>query len=194
MHESSTRSKMLHFQGYLEMGQVRVWFETDRLGVQVPPVLRTRSFVELRYTPDALPKTTSQGVSAVIVIGKAAFPTVVPWTAIFYMASDRGEVSWWEDASPETRDSLDPILMERQAEYWDAAAVYAAGLKLAKGAPGGMAAIEQPVSARSPPADTDEPPAEEAAPSGRLQPRASSPSLVCLTGGAKGSRDEGDDD
>jgi hypothetical protein len=197
MRESRNKSKKFVFIGMLLKGEVRLWLEADREGVRLPNELRHWRQVGLLYTPECFPHITDEGVAAMIVVGRAALPTVIPWSAVFLMASqDGGYQPWWEDASPEARKRRDVDFTDAVAaecEPIDASEIFAAGMKAL--AANAERVFSEDLPMLLPPSSRtglDDPSRQEGEPRGaKVLQRAPSPRLIAIPGGRDDDKGEG---
>lgn len=195
MFESSTRTKekWRAFESMLLTGRVLVWPHMLYKGLVVPDTMRAMSPAPLAYTPDMRPELRKDGIHALMSFGGRVVETFVPWRAVFFMASKRGHSSWMEDAPAGMIDDSDSLFADADADFFDevdAATLHAAVMARA-GSDGGASTTSE--TAADDPSQADRPDAggvlqpglAGAEPtSGTSLPRASSPSLTVIAGGA----------
>ena len=196
MLESSTLEKQHAFQGMLLTGRVLVWPRMSHEGLVVPDALRTMPPAPLAYTPDVCPEVTKEGIAALMWFGGEVFDTVLPWKAVFFMASKRGHLSWLEDAPAGMIDDKECVFNDPDAEFFDevdAATLYAEAMART-GSAAGVVTSSEPADAQSPersgpggahPAAN----ADTASSTATSVPRASSPSLKVILGGGQDDED-----
>ena len=189
MLESSTleREKQDAFQSMLRTGRVLVWVNMLHEALVVPHAVQVMPLSPLAYTPEVHPLATNEGIVAVMWFGGRTFPTVVPWTAIYFMGSKRGQMSWLQHAPEDiTAADLESICADLDAEYddfleddVDREVVVGVG-----GPTSEEASAAPPLPPHSQAGEGGEPePADTPSSTGTTFPRASSPSLTVIDGG-----------
>ncbi len=97
----------------LEHAEAQVHLDARREGVQLPPRLRASGNVRLDYGYGLVPpipdlSVDEDGIRATLSFSNVAFPTFVPWSAVFLIAdfAGRGAV-WREDLPAELAEQVD---------------------------------------------------------------------------------------
>jgi len=190
MLESSTleKEKQDAFQSMLRTGRVLVWVNMMHDELVVPHAVQVMPLSPLAYTPEVRPQATNEGIAAVMWLGGRTFPTFVPWTAVYFMGSKRGQMSWLQHAPADiTAEDLESISADLDAEYDDYLVEDDVDRQVVVGvgAPTSEeAAAAPPLAPRSQAGDGGEPePANSPSSTGTTFPRASSPSLTVIDGG-----------
>lgn len=194
MLESSTLEKQHGFQSMLPTGRVLVWVNMLHKTLVVPHAVQVVPLSPLAYTPEVRPQATNEGIVALMWLGGRVFETFVPWTAVYFIGSKRGQMSWLQHA-PEnlTAADLEGICVDLDAEYddylvWDEAR---REVMLGAGAPTSEKVAASSLPKRSQAGDDDEPDPEGTASStSTTVPRASSPSLTVILGGSGQDEDD----
>ncbi len=199
MLESSTleEEKQDAFRCMLRTGRILVWVNMLDEALVVPHALRITPLSPLAYTPAVRPHATSEGIFALMWLGGRTFETFVPWTAVYFVGSKRGQMSWLQHAPVDLSvDDLESICVELDAEYDDTivGCELDAGASVGTVSGAGVPASDLVAAAqlRSDAGDVIEPePAATASSTATTVPRASSPSLTVILGGG-GDQDSDD--
>ncbi len=93
-------TKQSQFQAFLDRGSVFVHLDPRRPGVAVPLSVAVRPRVVLQVKraltiplPDV--EVDDEGVRVTLTFGGQPFRCTLPWTAVFSLVADDGEVTVW---------------------------------------------------------------------------------------------------
>ncbi len=115
---SNVPSKTEQFQAFLDRGSVFVHIDPRRPGVVVPESLAVRSRVVLQVRRAlALPlpdiQTDDVGVHVTLSFARTPFRCTLPWSAIFSLVAEDGEVTVWPtDLPTEMAPARGPMAVE----------------------------------------------------------------------------------
>jgi hypothetical protein len=196
MLESSTlaKEKQDAFQSMLRTGRILVWVNMLHEELVVPHAVQMTPLSPLAYTPEVRPQATNEGIVALMWLGGRTFQTFVPWTAVYFIGSKRGQMSWLQHAPEDLSGAdLESICADLDAEYDDHLVGDEVDREVVVGprAPTSEEAAAAPaLSPRSQAGDIGEPqPADTPSSTGTTFPRASTPSLKVILGGGQDAED-----